>query len=101
MAGEGVRVSIMGKDFVVACRDDERRALHSAARYLDEKMREIHESGRVIGAERCAVMAALNMAHELLLLRGRAAATPELDNRVEVLHNKICKALREESEPEL
>ena len=61
-----VTVHILDKDYCIACPADERNNLESAARYLDGKMREIRSSGKVIGADRVAVMAALNITHELL-----------------------------------
>jgi cell division protein ZapA len=61
-----VTVHILDKDYCIACPPDERSNLESAARYLDGKMREIRSSGKVIGADRVAVMAALNISHELL-----------------------------------
>ena len=59
-------VQIMDKEYCIACPSDERSNLESAARYLDGKMREIRSSGKVIGADRVAVMAALNITHDLL-----------------------------------
>jgi cell division protein ZapA len=61
-----VTVHILDKDYCIACPDDEQANLESAARYLDGKMREIRRSGKVVGADRIAVMAALNITHELL-----------------------------------
>lgn len=61
-----VTVHILDKDYCIACPSDERANLESAARYLDGKMREIRSSGKVIGADRIAVMAALNITHDLL-----------------------------------
>ncbi|GGK03353.1 cell division protein ZapA [Pseudomonas matsuisoli] len=61
-----VTVHILDKDYCISCPADERANLESAARYLDGKMREIRTSGKVIGADRVAVMAALNITHELL-----------------------------------
>ncbi len=61
-----VTVRILDKEYCIACPADERANLESAARYLDAKMREIRSSGKVIGADRVAVMAALNISHELL-----------------------------------
>lgn len=61
-----VTVHILDKDYCIACPTEERSNLESAARYLDGKMREIRSSGKVIGADRVAVMAALNISHELL-----------------------------------
>jgi cell division protein ZapA len=62
-------VSIMGRDFRVACPEGEEQALLDAVDYLDKKMSEIRDNGKVIGVDRIAVMAALNIAHELLSAR--------------------------------
>lgn len=61
-----VTVHIMDKEYCIACPPEERSNLEGAARYLDRKMREIRSSGKVIGADRIAVMAALNITHDLL-----------------------------------
>jgi cell division protein ZapA len=66
-------VTIMGRNYKVTCRDDERESLLEAVAYLDQKMGEIKSGGRVASAERIAVMAALNIAHELLEARARNA----------------------------
>jgi cell division protein ZapA len=62
-------VTIMGRSYKVTCADEEREALLRAVTYLDEKMIEIRDSGRVGNVERIAVMAALNIAHEFLTTR--------------------------------
>jgi len=67
-------VSIMGRSYKVTCPDEEREALLQAVAYLDQKMGEIKSGGRVGNAERIAVMAALNIAHELLEARARGTA---------------------------
>lgn len=61
-----VTVSILDKEYKVACPSGEKRALLDSAEYLDEKMRAIKDSGKTMGAERIAVLAALNITHELL-----------------------------------
>jgi cell division protein ZapA len=61
-----VTVHILDKEYCIACPAEERANLESAARYLDGKMREIRSGGKVIGADRIAVMAALNITHDLL-----------------------------------
>ena len=68
-----VDVSIMGRTYKVACADDERDALLAAVAYLDRKMSEIKSAGKVGSAERIAVMAALNITHELLSCRDSSA----------------------------
>jgi len=67
--GKAMDVSIMGRDFCITCPDEERDELLKAVAYLDKKMREIRDSGKVIGSERVAIMAALNITHELLIAR--------------------------------
>lgn len=63
-------VTIMGRVYKVACEEGEREALLSAVAYLDKKMSEIKGSGKIASAERIAVMAALNISHEMLSSRG-------------------------------
>jgi cell division protein ZapA len=59
-------VSLLGRDFKVACKESERAELGDAVALLDRRMREIREGGKIAGAERIAIMAALNLAHDLL-----------------------------------
>ena len=66
-------VSIMGRTYKVACGDNERDALLAAVEYLDAKMSEIKKAGKVASAERIAVMAALNITHELLSCKDSGA----------------------------
>ncbi len=68
-------VSLLGREYRVACNESERAALIDAVALLDRRMREIRDGGKVAGSERIAVMAALNLAHELLNER-RAAIAP-------------------------
>lgn len=92
---DGVAVTILGKEFSVACPENERAALTAAAAYLDKKMREIHSSGKVIGTERTAVMAALNIAHELMELRGQGGMPADVNQKLRFLQNKIDAVLRQ------
>jgi len=69
-----VSVSILDRDFLIGCTAQERPGLIAAASYLDAKMREIRTSARSAGIERIAVMAALNIAHELIQLRQHSDA---------------------------
>jgi cell division protein ZapA len=94
-------VTIMGKTYKVTCADEEREALLRAVAYLDQKMGEIKSGGRVGSAERIAVMAALNIAHELLEARGerRTSASPdafdmhEVKRRMAVMQATLEQAL--------
>lgn len=79
-ASEGERqvtldASLLGRDYKFACRESERADLVEAVAFLDRRMREIREAGKVAGAERIAVMAALNIAHEMQRAKRDAAAS--------------------------
>ncbi len=76
----GVNVNILDKEYLISCSDDERSALISAARLLDKKMRDIRASGKVIGSDRIAVMAGLNIAHELLTQNASQSSKPSNNN---------------------
>ena len=64
-----IEISILGRNYKIACEDGERAALLEAVAYLDGKMGEIKKAGKVNGTDRIAVMAALNIAHELLTMK--------------------------------
>ena len=66
---KGLQISVMGREFRVACPENEQKGLLEAVDYLNKKMNEIRENGKIIGLERIAIMAALNITHELLTLR--------------------------------
>jgi len=72
-------ISILGRTYKVSCQEEEREALLQAVAHLDQRMGEIKASGRVGSAERIAVMAALNIAHELLELRAAGGARAAAD----------------------
>ena len=71
-----VSVSILDKEYQVACPEDQQADLLLSAKHLDEHMRSIRSTGKVIGLERIAVMAALNISHELLQVRNGEAPPP-------------------------
>jgi cell division protein ZapA len=66
---KSIEVTILGRSYRVACEEGEREALLRSVAYLDGKMSEIKKSGKVTGTDRIAVMAALNIAHELLSIK--------------------------------
>ncbi len=88
-----VTIRLLDKDYQVACPAEERMALLESARYLDEKMREIRDSRKMIGSERVAVMAALNIAHELLQCREGHGESAGMDNKLRQLQNKVEAAI--------
>ena len=64
--GVQLDIQILGRDYKVACKEHEREELLAAVWFLDKRMREIRDGGKISGADRIAVMAALNLANELL-----------------------------------
>ena len=66
---KGMQISIMGREFRVACKPEEQKALLDAVDYLNRKMQEIKDQGKITGQERIAIMAALNISHEYLTTR--------------------------------
>lgn len=83
-----VAVSILDREFLIACSEAERPGVIAAARHLDAKMREVRAGGRVSGMDRIAVLAALNIAHELLDLQQR----DEQQSRQLALHLSALKS---------
>jgi cell division protein ZapA len=97
-----VSVRIMDKEYVVACPYDERSALLDAAEFLNARMREIKESGKVVGLDRIAVMAALNLAHELLKGKDRESKLDSgVGHRVRALRERVEGALEKGQQLEL
>ena len=87
---KGVCVRILEKELRIGCAPSQETALREAALYLDKHMRKIRQTGKVVGIERIAMMAALNIANELLSLKN---TPPKIDNdmsdRLKVLQDKI------------
>lgn len=88
-----VVVHLLDKEYRVGCAPEEKEALLRAARFLDDKMREVKEAN-VIGLERIAVMTALNLAHELLQANGQLSAHNVDGSRVSTLLNKVEAEIR-------
>ncbi len=95
-----VSVKILSKEFKVNCPEGVEPQLLEAAYYLDKKMRDIRNTGRVIGAERIAIMAALNIAHELLGFRHQKETYVEnVSNQIQRLQKKLDEVLMEDILP--
>lgn len=89
-----VSVRILDKEYRVSCGPDEKTGLLESGRMLDQRMREIRQSGRVIGIDRIAVMAALNIAYELInLQRNQVQGQADLDQRLHDLQERLGDAL--------
>lgn len=90
----GVAVKILGKDYQVACPQEQTHHLLDAALLLDGKMKDIKASGRIIGLDRIAVMAALNLAHELLSYQHSTKAEQQAyEQQISEMCNKLQTAL--------
>ncbi len=89
-----ISVTILGKEYNVACKPDELDDLRRAARELDQRMRAIKTGGSVIGLERIAVMTALNLCHELLQHKDGPAQAPVDSAALQRLAAKIDQALQ-------
>jgi cell division protein ZapA len=92
-----IDISILGRSYRVACEDGEREALLEAVAYLDGKMGEIKKGGKVSGTDRIAVMAALNIAHELLSLKvGNGFDIGQAKRRISSIEAKLDAAIAQQ-----
>ena len=97
-----IEVTVLGRSYTVACGEGEREALMKAVAYLDAKMAEIKKSGKVVGSERIAVTTALNLAHELLRMRGRGeSADTDVSQKIRQLRERVETALTRGQQLEL
>ncbi|HKJ18012.1 MAG TPA: cell division protein ZapA [Xanthomonadales bacterium] len=93
---EPVKVNILDREYQFACPEEEREALKEAARELDDHMREIKDSGRLMSLERIALQAALNYCDETVKLRKSAASRDEkIDSKIRMLADQLDEALAE------
>ena len=97
-----INISILDKEYRIACPSGEQSALLASAEYLDAKMREMRDSGNVIGSEKIAVITALNIAHELLNSENSEGDLDEaLAPRLKNLHSKVSEALQKARQMEI
>jgi cell division protein ZapA len=89
-----IEISILGRNYKIACEEGEREALLEAVAYLDGKMGEIKKSAKVSGTDRIAVMAALNIAHEFLTMKlGNGFDIGQARRRISTIEAKLDEAL--------
>jgi cell division protein ZapA len=97
-----VSVRLLDREYQVACPADERADLLDSAEYLDAKMREVRDSGKVVGLDRIAVISALNLANELIKLQRHGTATDgDLGGRLRSLRERVEAALERGQQLEL
>jgi cell division protein ZapA len=95
MKPESLTINILDKEYRVACPEAEKDSLLASAQVLNQRLKEIKSKGAVLGTERIAIMAALNLSHEML--NGRAIETEhsELNERIDSLSDKIDSRMRQ------
>ncbi len=94
MNNKPLNLDIMGREFCVTCPDEEREEIQLAAAYLDRKIQEIKAEGKVIDSDRIAIIAALSIAHELLMLRnGTGFDMNEFRRRINSLKKKVDEVM--------
>ena len=92
-----IEISILGRNYRIACEEGEREALLEAVSYLDSKMGEIKNAGKVNGTDRIAVMAALNIAHEFLSTRlGNGFDIGQAKRRISLIEAKLDEVLAQQ-----
>ncbi len=96
-----VTVKILEKDYRIACAANHKESLEDSAALLNNKMLEIRTSGKVIGSDRIAVMAALNLAHDLLQQQQQTASESHLKQQLKSLREKIDGVVNKTRQMEL
>lgn len=91
---DAISITVMDKEYRVACPPEERDNLLASAALLNDKLNEIKKQGSVIGTERIAIMAALNMSHEILHNQQLSSDMTDLDQRIESLSERISETMR-------
>jgi cell division protein ZapA len=96
---KGLQINVMGREFRVACPDNEQKGLLEAVDYLNKKMNEIRDAGKIVGLERIAIMAALNIAHELLSTKvGGGFDIAEIKRRMAHMETVLDQAMADQKE---
>ncbi len=89
-----LNVTVMGREFRIHCPEQERESLLLAVSCLNKKMQEVKEAGKIVGTERIAIAAALNITHELLSIRAdQGFDIEEFKRRIGLLESKLDDAL--------
>lgn len=97
-----VTVTILGKEYQVACPEEEKEALIASAKMVDQNMEKIRSSGKVVGIDRIAVMAALNIAHDLLVLQqDESLDADKINAKISLLSERVSAFVSEDKQLEL
>jgi cell division protein ZapA len=96
-ATKTLEIKILDRELRIACPEDQRSELLDAVAYLDKRMREIRDAGKIASVERIALMAALNITHELLTTKlGRGVDLNDFKRRIDAMQTAIDQALAEQ-----
>ncbi|MBT6106674.1 cell division protein ZapA [SAR92 clade bacterium H231] len=93
MAAISLKIQILDKEYQVNCQPEEREALEYSAQLLNEKMDEIRQGSHIIGLERIAVMAALNLAHDLIRSQTSSQQDAQASNILQSMDSKLDSVL--------
>ncbi|MBL4638857.1 MAG: cell division protein ZapA [Proteobacteria bacterium] len=97
-----VNVSILGKEYQIACPDEEKDALLASAQMLHQNMEKIRGTGKIVGLDRIAVMAALNLAHDLISLQNDDGHDmDEMNKKIFQMKDRVSAFLEEERQLDL
>jgi cell division protein ZapA len=97
-----VSVRLLDREYQVACAAEERSDLLDSAEYLDAKMREVRDAGKVVGVDRIAVISALNIANELIKMRRNGSSVDaDLGAKLQRLRERVEAALEKGQQLEL
>ena len=97
-----ISVRLLDREYQVACPSEERADLLDSAEYLDAKMREVRDAGKVVGLDRIAVISALNLANELIKLRRHGSTLDgDVGARIRTLRERVEAALERGQQLEL
>ena len=95
-----ITISLLGREFRVGCPEGEEKQLLASVEYLNKKMKEVRDTGKVVGNERIAIMAALNIAHEHMSNSGKGSGvdSPAIRRRIHAMQETLDAALNADQE---
>jgi cell division protein ZapA len=98
LSDKGMTISLMGREFRVGCPEGEEKQLLASVDYLNRKLKEVRDTGKVVGNERIAIMAALNIAHEMMSNGGKAPSVDgsAIKRRIVAMQETLDAALADQ-----
>lgn len=103
MSGQkkGIKVDIQGRQFVIACNDEEHSILDAAATLVEQKLEQVQTSGKIAGMDRCALLVSLNLASELLIQQGKEKDLADVELKIASMKEKVDAAIQEQNQMSL